>query len=51
MLILGGVHIMPQLIRRPPQRLLTGADNGASWDDAYTYLQDAPAAAISGDEI
>jgi len=29
----------------------TGADDGSSWGDAYNYLQDALAAAISGDEI
>ena len=29
----------------------TGANNGSSWEDAYNYLQDALAAASSGDEI
>ena len=29
----------------------TGANNGSSWPDAYNYLQDALAAAVSGDEI
>jgi hypothetical protein len=29
----------------------SGANNGSSWTDAYTYLQDALAAATSGDEI
>jgi len=29
----------------------TGAGNGSSWGDAYNYLQDALAAAQSGDEI
>jgi len=29
----------------------TGLDNGTSWTDAYTQLQDALSAAISGDEI
>jgi hypothetical protein len=28
-----------------------GADNGSSWEDAFKYLQDAPAAAIYGDQI
>lgn len=28
-----------------------GADDGSSWSDAYTYLQDALAVAESGDEI
>ncbi|UCD52082.1 MAG: right-handed parallel beta-helix repeat-containing protein, partial [Phycisphaerales bacterium] len=28
-----------------------GADNGIDWDNAYLYLQDAPAEAIAGDEI
>lgn len=29
----------------------TGANNGSSWVDAYKYLQDALAAAVSGDQI
>ena len=29
----------------------TGADNGSSWSDAYTDLQDALTAAVSSDEI
>lgn len=29
----------------------TGANNGTSWDDAFTDLQDALAAAVSGDEV
>lgn len=29
----------------------TGANNGTSWQDAYLYLQDALAEALSGDEI
>ena len=29
----------------------TGADNGSSWTDAFNYLQDALATAISGEEI
>ena len=29
----------------------TGANDGSSWDDAYTDLQDALASAVSGDEI
>jgi len=29
----------------------TGAETGASWTDAYTSLQDALAAAVSGDQI
>ena len=29
----------------------TGANNGTSWADAYNYLQDALAEALSGDEI
>jgi len=29
----------------------TGSNNGSSWEDAYNYLQDALANALSGDEI
>ena len=52
----AGEHHAYLVIPRPPKIIYVdddaaGANDGSSWADAYNYLQDALAAAWSGDEI